>query len=74
MLMNLAFIVQMNAQVTVPPKGKKVDAKQKEQIQIDEQLASQYYREQDYEQDRDLYKKIFEKTGDDEYVEFEEVK
>ena len=63
LLIHLAFIVQMNAQVTVPPKGKKVDAKQKEQIQIDDQLASQYFREQDYEKARDLYESIYEKTN-----------
>ena len=63
LLMNLAFIIQMSAQITVPPKGKKVEAKQKEQIQIDEQLASQYYRNQDYEKARDLYGKIYEKSG-----------
>ena len=63
LLMNLIFIIQMSAQITVPPKGKKVEAKQKEQIQIDEQLASQYYRDQDYEKARDLYGKIYEKSG-----------
>lgn len=60
---NLAFIVQMNAQISTPPKGKKLDAQQKEQIQIDEQLASQYFREQNYEQARDLYEKIYAKTN-----------
>ena len=63
LLMNFAFIIPMSAQITMPSKSKKLDAQQKEQIQIDEQLASQYYREQDYEQARDLYKKIFEKTN-----------
>jgi tetratricopeptide (TPR) repeat protein len=62
LLISFAFIIPMRAQVTVPPKGKKVDAQQKEQIQIDEKLASQYYREQDYEKARDMYKKIYEKT------------
>ncbi len=63
LLINLALIAQMSAQITVPPKGKKVEAKQKEQIQIDEQLAAQYYRDQDYEKARDLYGKIYEKSG-----------
>ena len=63
LLINLAFIVQTNAQITMPPKGKKMDAKQKEQIQIDEQLASQYYREQNYEKARDLYESIYNKTN-----------
>ena len=39
-----------------------MDAQQKEQIQIDEQLASQSYRDQDYEKARDLYLQLFEKT------------
>ncbi len=62
-LLNVAFILQMSGQVTTPPKGKKTEARQKEQLQIDEQLASRYYREQDYEKARDLYAQLFEKTG-----------
>ena len=63
LLINVACIFQLNAQISTPPKGKKLDAQQKEQIQIDEQLASQYYREQEYEQARDLYEKIYAKTN-----------
>ena len=63
LLINFAVIAQMNAQINVPPKGKKIDAKQKEQIQIDEQLAAQYYREQDYEKAGDLYEKLYDKTN-----------
>ena len=63
LLINLAFVVPMNAQINVPPKGKKVDAKQKDQIQIDEQLASQFYREQDYEKAGELYEKLYQKTN-----------
>ena len=59
LLINLALILQMNAQ----SKGKKLDAQQKEQIAIDDQLASQAMRDQEYEKARDLYKKIYEKTG-----------
>ena len=55
LLINLAFIVQTNAQITIPPKGKKVDAKLKDQIQIDELLASHYFREEDFEKALDLY-------------------
>ena len=62
-LLNVAFILQISGQVTTPPKGKKTEARQKEQLQIDEQLASRYYREQDYEKARDLYAQLFEKTG-----------
>ena len=61
LLINLAFVIPMSAQVTTPPKGKKLDAQQKEQVQIDEQLATQYFREQEYEKARDLYEKLYEK-------------
>ena len=57
-----AFFIQANAQIEKVPKGKRMDAQKKEQIQIDEQLASQYYRDQDYEQARDLYRKLYDKT------------
>ena len=63
LLFTLAFVVPMNAQINVPTKGKKVDAKQKDQIQIDEQLASQFYREQNYEKACELYEKLYEKTN-----------
>ena len=63
LIINLAFVAHTMAQISTPPKGKKKDAQQKEQIQIDEQLASQYYREQDYEKARDLYEKIYAKTS-----------
>ena len=63
LLINLAFVIPMSAQVTTPPKGKKLDAQQKEQVQIDEQLATQYFREQEYEKARDLYEKLYEKTN-----------
>ena len=63
LFINLAFVIPMNAQITTPPKGKKLDARQKEQIQIDEQLASQYYRDQEYEKACELYEKIYQKTN-----------
>ena len=63
LLINLAFVAQSMAQISTPQKGKKQESQQKEQIQIDEQLASQYFREQDYEKARELYKKIYEKTN-----------
>ena len=53
----------MNAQVTTTPKGKKIDARQKEQLGIDDQLASQFFRAQDYEKARDLYANLYQKTG-----------
>ena len=69
LLINLAFIMPVIAQINMPTKGKKLDAQQKEQIQIDEQLASQYFREQDYEKARDLYEKIFAKTNQTGYFQ-----
>jgi tetratricopeptide (TPR) repeat protein len=61
LLINALFLLQMSGQNNTS-KGKKMDAKQKEQIQIDEKLASQYYRDQDYEKARDLYAQLYEKT------------
>lgn len=69
LLINFAFIVQVNAQISTPPKGKKIDAQQKGQLQIDEQLAAQYYREQDFEKARDLYEKNYGKTGQIAYFQ-----
>ena len=62
-LISMLFVVNASAQSEKELKEKRKDAQQKEQIQIDEQLASQYYREQDYEQARDLYLKLYEKTA-----------
>ena len=68
-LINIAFMLPASAQINTPPKGKKMDARQKEQVQIDDQLASQYYREQNYEKARDLYEKLYEKTGQTGYFQ-----
>ena len=68
LLINVAFVLSASGQVDMPPKGKKLDARQKEQIQIDDQLATQYYREQDYEKARDLYAKLYEKSGQTGYL------
>lgn len=62
-LLSFAFAFQANAQVTTSPKGKRVDARQKEQIQIDEQLASQAFRDHEYEKARDLYADLYQKTN-----------
>ncbi len=62
LLINALFVLPMSGQISSSPKGKKVDARQREQIKIDEQLASQYYRDQDYEKARDLYAQLFEKA------------
>lgn len=60
----LLFItLQVNAQIDTPPKGKKQKADPNwEQRQIDEQLAGQYYREQDYEKALEVYKKLYNNT------------
>ena len=64
-----AFFIQANAQIDTPPKGKKIDARQKDQIQIDNQLASQHYRDQEYDQARDLYASLYKKTGQIHYFQ-----
>ena len=64
-----AFFIQANAQIDTPPKGKKIDARQKDQIQIDDQLASQHYRDQEYDQARDLYASLYKKTGQIHYFQ-----
>ena len=62
-LMLIALATQVSAQITTPPKGKKQNAQQRDQIQIDEQLAGQYFREQDYENAKDLYKQLYGKSS-----------
>ena len=47
--------LQVNAQIDTSPKGKKQKADPNwEQRQIDEQLAGQYFREQDYEKAQEI--------------------
>ena len=59
----LLLVLQANAQITTPPKGKKQKADPNwEQRQIDEQLAGQYYRDQDYEKAQEIYKKLYNST------------
>ena len=66
----LLFVaLQVNAQITTVPKGKRLDAQQKEQIAIDDQLATQFFHEQDYASARDLYENLFEKTGQISYFQ-----
>ena len=65
----LFMALQANAQIDTAPKGKRMDARQKEQIAIDDQLASQYYREQEFDKARDLYKQLFEKTDRPNYFQ-----
>lgn len=63
LLISAAFVLPTKGQIEMPPKGKKTDAQKKEQYQIDEQLANQYYRDQDYEKARDLYGQLFKKSN-----------
>ena len=59
----LLMALQVSAQITTPPKGKKQKADPNwEQRQIDEQLAGQYFRDQDYEKAREIYKKLYNNT------------
>ena len=62
LLICAVFVLPTYGQIDMPPKGKKTDARQKEQYQIDEQLANQYYQEQDYEKARDLYRQLYKKS------------
>ena len=68
-LISMVLLIQANAQIENAPKGKRMDARQKEQLQIDEQLASQYYHDQDYEKARDLYRKLYEKSDMSHYFQ-----
>ncbi len=66
----LAFL-QANAQITTPPKGKRQKADPNwEQRQIDEQLAGQYFREQDYEKAQEIYKKLYNSSK--QYYHFQQ--
>ena len=59
----LLLALHVDAQISTPPKGKKHKADPNwEQRQIDEQLANQYYREQDYEKAQEIYKKLYHET------------
>ena len=62
-LLLLALVINAAAQISTPPRGRQIDAQQKEQLRIDEQMASQAFREQEYEKARDLYKSLYERAG-----------
>ena len=68
-LLLMALVIQMSAQVTTPPRGKKIDAQQKEQIGIDDQLANQFFHNHEYEKARDLYASLYQKTGQTGYFQ-----
>jgi len=62
-LIQLALVINVTAQIVTPPRGRQVDAQQREQIRIDEQMASQAFRDQEYDKARDLYKSLFERVS-----------
>ena len=66
---SFAFCFQANAQIDTPPKGKKIDVRQKDQIQIDDQLANQHYRNHEYDQARDIFASLYKKTGQIHYFQ-----
>ena len=68
-LISFVYLLQANAQIDTSPKGKKVDARQKDQIQIDDQLASQHYRDHEYGQARDIYANLYKKTSQVHYFQ-----
>lgn len=68
-ILSFAFILQVDAQISTQSKGKKVDAKQKDQVQIDDQLAGQYFREQEFDKARDIYASLYQKTGQIHYFQ-----
>lgn len=69
LLFSIVFALQANAQIEKMPKGKRLDAQQKEQVQIDEQLANQFFRDQEYEQAKDLFWKLYDKTEMSHYFQ-----
>ncbi len=69
LLFSIVFALQANAQIEKTPKGKRLDAQQKEQVQIDEQLANQFFRDQEYEQAKDLFWKLYDKTEMSHYFQ-----
>ena len=67
-LINAAFLLQVSGQGGTTSQKEK-EARQKEQFQIDEQLASQYYRDQDFEKARDIYERLYEKSGQPSHLQ-----
>ena len=67
-LINAAFLLQVSGQGGTTSQKEK-EARQKEQFQIDEQLASQYCRDQDFEKARDIYERLYEKSGQPSHLQ-----
>ena len=62
-LLLLAFAVPMQAQIgRVSDENRKRQNPQNDQRAIDEQLANQYYRNQEYDKAEALFKQLYEKT------------
>lgn len=67
-LASLFLALSASAQITTPPKGDKQKAKNA-QVQIDEQLAYQYFSHQEYEKARDLFQSLYKKTSQNSYFQ-----
>ena len=65
-LVALFFALSASAQIATPPKGEKQKTKNA-QVQIDEQLAYQYFSNQEYETARDLFQSLYKKTSQISY-------
>ena len=61
-MFSFVIALQASAQADDTPKNKRVD-KQKEQMLIDEQLAAQHFRNQEYENAQAIYRNLYEKSG-----------
>ena len=63
----LLFALQVNAQVSSAAEEKKKKESRNEQRQIDEQLASKCFANQEYDKAEELYKKLYQKY-DQQYL------
>ena len=68
-LIAFGLCLPATGQISTPPKGRKVDTRQKEQVQIEEKLASQAFRDREFDKARDLYRGIYEKTGQSNHLQ-----
>ena len=68
-LFAIALFLPATGQISTPPKGRKVDAKQKEQFQIDEKMAAQAFRDREFDKARDLYHSLYEKSGQSNHLQ-----
>ena len=68
-LLSIAFVPPTIAQSNVVSKKKKKDEQKKEQMLIDEQLASQHFWNQEYEEAQAIYKNLYQKSGEYHYLQ-----